>query len=1162
MPELHPEEFLALLRKSRLLTSAQELDVQKITKQSGMSGAEPLARELVNRKILTRWHADQLLKGQTGFVLEQYRLLSPVGKGGMGHVFRAQDTRNGKTVAIKVMSRKLSGNKALVNRFRREIRASSLLNDIHIVRTLDAGCVGKVDFMVMEYVNGDQLDHIVSRLPVIPVPMACDVIRQVALGLQHAHAQQMVHRDIKPANLIVDWAADGTGTVKIMDMGLVLIAPDGNQQTTMTRAGQVMGTPDYMSPEQGWNTANVDIRSDIYSLGCTFFRLLTGRVPFPGDNPLQVLMARCSKDAPPASTLRPDLPEAINSIVRRMTLRDPAARFQTPQEVADALAPFSVPLTMDGLRSALHDAGDDDAVVLELADDSQEPQDAGYQQFLREMGSGAAVDLMMLSTSGTGPSLGNTIPIIPLADPRRAAGRRNSSLQSSRLSRNVMLISGGGLAALLALAYSIYQGESNSSIPVNAGSVASGGNQASEPASLKAELATPPRQDIKAGAVLSYQPKFTGPTPVIPSGTTLRFEAGQGAPAGVHVDPASGLVTWTIAASQTPADYEIPVRLMAVNSGKSRLVATVRIPARVTPGTHRYEFPVTDAFLLKPGVPFESSLKVAHEPAEESLLRYRLESESLPGMQIDEKTGLFTWTPTADDFGRHNVTVRLQDSTTSEVLATGTITLVVRPDRFLPEYPEQNAVAGTMFRMSLMNRVPRFLARGLKLRVGEGSPDGVELDVKQGTLEWNVPADASGKHEIRLLLESAIPRLNIPPETATIVVQVKSSASPSMAGEPGKNGPDDPAEVAKALEELRESLKREIGSARTSTERLLLAVALLDKAIDEPPGAANLAMLDLVTEVAQKAKASEVLFELARMRSQRYGGDEIALSVPLAEEFRPQSAGVGQSEGIIEHCLRVAQVAAAKGEFAAVGKLLKVPSVLLRKSDRGTIAGMLNQDVQEALTIAGQLAEDGERSTIREDQLNLILNRWQFKSLFDQPTALGYIDAGGNGARLPDGGRSLWEIGAGRVFLQTAQRTGSLGILDLNNEPGRCLIRLQLSARTTSAMLIFGAARDQNLNAHILTIDRSEFGKIITAPGGSQMVGPATSGTFGNAGWNEVEVLIDGTDAHIRLNGVAAASASLPSLKPGRIGLLLSLDRSAEPLLEIRRPRILILPDP
>jgi len=1160
MPELHPREFLELLRKSRLLTSVQETEVEQITKQSGKSGAEALARELVDRKILTRWQADQLLKGQTGLVLEQYRLLSPVGKGGMGHVFRAQDTRNGNIVAIKVMSRKLSGNQTLVNRFRREIRASSLLNDIHIVKTLDAGCVGKVDFMVMEYVNGDQLDHIVSRLPVIPVPMACDVIRQVALGLQHAHAQEMVHRDIKPANLIVDWAADGTGTVKIMDMGLVLIASDGNQQTTMTRAGQVMGTPDYMSPEQGWNTATVDIRSDIYSLGCTFFRLLTGRVPFPGDNPLQVLMARCSKDAPPARSLRPDLPEAINAIVRRMTLRDPAARFQTPQEVADALAPFCVPLTMDGLRSALHDAGDDDAVVLELADDSQEPQDAGYQQFLREMGSGAAVDLMMLSTSGTGPSLGNTIPIIPLADHRRAAGRRNSSLQRSRLSRNVMLMSGGGLAAMLALAYSMYQGESNSSIPVNAGSVASGGAQAEESVSLKAELATPPRLDVKAGAKLSYQPKFTGPTPVVPSGTTLRFEAGQGAPAGVQVDPASGLVTWTIADSQTPANYEIPVRLMAMESGKSRQLATVTIFARVTPGKLRYEFSATDPFLLKPDVPFESSLKVAPEPADETPVRYRLGSESLPGMQIDEKSGQFTWTPTADDFGRHNLIVHLQDSATSEVLATGTLTLVVRPERFLPEYPEQNAVAGTMFRMPLMNRVPGFLARGLNLRLGEGSPEGVELDMRQGTLQWNVPANASGKHEIRLLLESAVPRLNIPSESTTIVVRVKSS-SPSTAVETGKNVPD-PAEVAKAMEELRESLKREIAGARTSAERSLLAVALLDKAIDEPHGAANLALLDLVTEVAQKAKASEVLFELARMRSERYGTDEIELTVPLAEEFRPQSVGNGQSEGIIENCLRVAQMAAAKGDFAAVGKLLKVPSVLLRKADRGTIAGLLNQDIQEALTITEQLAEEGGRSSIREDQLKAILNRWQFTALFDQPTALGYIDAGGNGTRLPDGGRSLWQINGGRVFLQTTQKSGSLGILDLNSEPTRCLIRMQLSARTTSAMLIFGAARDQNLNAHILTMDRSEFGKIFVVPGGTQIASPATSGTFVNVGWNEIEVMIDGTDVHIRLNGVAAMNASLPSLKPGRTGLLISLDRSAQPLLEIRRPRILILPDP
>ena len=238
MAQLHVKVFLSLLKQSALLTTAQWDTAQIAAKQlqknrtanPDAGTVESLAAELVALGLLTQWQASQLMKRQTGFVLGKYRLLTPVGKGGMGHVFEARDGKSGAIVAIKVMSRRLTGNQTLVSRFRREIRASSQLNSPHIVRTLDAGRVGKVDFMVMEFVNGDQLDRITSRISSIPVSMACDIIRQAAVGLQHAHEQQMVHRDIKPGNLIIDWSPDGRGTVKIMDMGLVRLNDDGEEE--------------------------------------------------------------------------------------------------------------------------------------------------------------------------------------------------------------------------------------------------------------------------------------------------------------------------------------------------------------------------------------------------------------------------------------------------------------------------------------------------------------------------------------------------------------------------------------------------------------------------------------------------------------------------------------------------------------------------------------------------------------------------------------------------------------------------------------------------------------------------------------------------------------------------------------------------------------------
>jgi serine/threonine-protein kinase len=286
-----------------LLSPAQWTIAEEVAARSSVPAV--LSAELVRLGLLTSWQSMQLLKGQTGFVLHHYRLLEAIGRGGMGHVFKAQDSRTSGIVAIKVMSRKLSSNQNLVDRFRREIRASSRLSSPNIVRTIDAGRVGKIDFMVMEFVNGDQLDSILSRLPLIPPATACEIIRQTALGLQHAHECRMVHRDIKPGNLMIDWNAEGHGIVKIMDMGLVRLDEEKEERAAVTapvRSSELRTT----CPR---NKAGTPQKSTFgptsTGLGCTFYRMLTGRMPFPGDNPLQVLMARCSKDAPSPKLLAP-----------------------------------------------------------------------------------------------------------------------------------------------------------------------------------------------------------------------------------------------------------------------------------------------------------------------------------------------------------------------------------------------------------------------------------------------------------------------------------------------------------------------------------------------------------------------------------------------------------------------------------------------------------------------------------------------------------------------------------------------------------------------------------------------------------------------------------------------------------------------------------------
>ncbi len=1069
MAEPQFTQFLNLLKKSRLLTPAQEQAAQAVLAGRPAS-VDALAKELVAKELLTRWQADQLLKGQTGFVLQQYRLLSPVGRGGMGHVFRAKDDRSGAIVAIKVMSKKLTSNQTLVNRFRREIRASSLLNSRHIVRTLDGGRVGKVDFMVMEYVNGDQLDRIVSRVGSIPIAVACDIIRQASLGLQHAHERQMVHRDIKPGNLIVDWTSEGLGVVKIMDMGLVRLESD-EEERTVTRAGQVMGTPDYMSPEQGWDTATVDIRSDIYSLGCTFFRLLTGRVPFPGDNPLQVLMARCSRDCPSARNLRPEIPEPVDGILRRMTLRDPSSRFQTPQEVANALEPFSTALSIDALRKAMKEAGNDDAVLLELDSsvDANEPQDAGYQQFLREMDSGAAVDLMISTNGGQGQSLNATMPILPQVD-RRVAGPRRNSPPKSKTAGVIGLASASTAVALAALFMFVNRGT-----PPVTPDVADV-RTSSETSLPKAVLEASTQLDAKPGDVFAFTPKFESPVETDVPKEQLQFRLGRNAPDGVTIDSASGKIEWKIPAGQVPAAYPILIEYIFRREAAESVIASTTVVANVQPLAMNFQFPQMEPRVVRVDESLKVEFAVSPTPAESLGLEYRLGANRTDAMKVDSKSGQFTWTPSDNDFGRHMVGVELFDPKTDRAVVIGQLPVFVRPEMTLPKFPEQTAEAGKQFELQLMERPPRFLGKAFALRLGAGTPNGVELDVRRGMLKWAVPDDASGRHEIRLVLESMSPRIEFQPVETIVVVNV----SGNMPSEP--KATISPEAVASRETALRELMKKEIAGANTTTERATLARQLWNRSLDQGSGVDDAALLNIALEIADKGRVTDVALELNRLRATRYEQSEIDGAIPILKSFRVTSVSATQADTVIENLLRVTFDAIGTKRYSDVSVLLGPVETLLKKAERGTLAKAIGTDVEAARSLADQLAKTDSVDDAKVQELSRMIGRWQFSRLFGDPQLIGYVQSAETNQSHPDGGRSLWKLDDSRVSMTVANQEGNLGIIDTSQDSGRYLVRMQVHSKTTAAMFIFGASREQNLNSWLLTFDNSEFGRIIRVP--------------------------------------------------------------------------------
>ncbi|HEY7314049.1 MAG TPA: serine/threonine-protein kinase [Gemmataceae bacterium] len=307
--------------------------------QAAHSEPSALAREMVRRGWLTPYQVNQLFQGRaTSLLLGSYVLLDRLGEGGMGTVFKARHRKMGRIVALKALRPERLNNADAVRRFRREIEAVARLSHPNIVLAYDADEANGVHFFTLEYINGRDLARTVREDGPLDPARACDYVRQAALGLQHAHEQGMVHRDIKPHNLMLT----GKGVVKILDMGLARLVPQADGETTstgsLTHEGTVMGTPDFMAPEQSLSTRTVDIRADLYALGCTLYFLLAGKPPFPGGTLGDKIARHLAEEPQPIEQLRPGAPPAVAAVLRKLMAKNVEDRYATPAETAAALA--------------------------------------------------------------------------------------------------------------------------------------------------------------------------------------------------------------------------------------------------------------------------------------------------------------------------------------------------------------------------------------------------------------------------------------------------------------------------------------------------------------------------------------------------------------------------------------------------------------------------------------------------------------------------------------------------------------------------------------------------------------------------------------------------------------------------------------------------------
>ena len=335
------DELLDLVRKSGVLDE-KRLDAY-LAKVASSNAIPPepgkFAGLMVRDGVLTHFQAEQFCQGKwRRFTIGRYKVLERLGAGGMGSVYLCEHKLMRRRVAVKVLPTAKADDPASLERFYREARAVAALDHPNIVRAYDIDQDDKLHFLVMEFVDGANFQEIVKRSGPLDVTRAAHYIRQAALGIQHAHETAgLVHRDIKPGNILVD----RNGIVKILDMGLARFFHDTDDILTKKYDENVLGTADYLAPEQALDSHGVDIRADIYSLGATFYFILTGRPPFSEGTVAQKLIWHQTRQPKSVRSLRPDVPAEMAAVLEKAMSKDPAQRYQTPLAMGEALAPWT-----------------------------------------------------------------------------------------------------------------------------------------------------------------------------------------------------------------------------------------------------------------------------------------------------------------------------------------------------------------------------------------------------------------------------------------------------------------------------------------------------------------------------------------------------------------------------------------------------------------------------------------------------------------------------------------------------------------------------------------------------------------------------------------------------------------------------------------------------
>ena len=1137
MPAIDITEFLERLEQSDLLSGDDlaalhaEIDLVRDAVQ-----VEPLGRKLVRRGQLTGWQLQMLLSGRDAFQLGNYRLLDLLGRGGMGTVFKAEHVMMGRVVAVKVMARRLVKSPIHVARFQQEIQAAAAIDHPNVVRAIDAENAGENHFLVMEYVEGADLASVAERRGRLGVGEACEFVRQAALGLAAAHRRGLVHRDLKPSNLMLTWTGDDRPQVKILDMGLARFSDSEQSEGSLTKTGQMMGTPDYMSPEQAWDTKAVDIRGDIYSLGCTLFRFLIGVPPFQGENPFQTLMVRTTLEAPLLRALDPDLPEGLETIVAKMLRRDLLQRYENPSELAEALGEFAVaPTRFEVERSE----ADEPATSLTLSDATEQPTQvagASLEQFLEAV---RPLALDEAANSGSGPTAAKA-PVV----------------------RNRLIVVGvvGVVGVVVLSLLAVWRLTAVDDPPLGE----SGRDEdVATVGGVLSEVIRHPEQVIDEQR--PFELELLGRSHRLSKrlgDARLEFRIRPGAADGVAVDR-RGTLKWTPGEIHGPGRHTIVME--SRDGSDAGWVAVAEVVLRVREVDRPPHLEPPGAVRVDELVELTVQLSATDPDRPANRIEYTLSNDAPEGMVVDRHSGRLSWTPTESQGpGEFRVTVR----------ATAYDSEVTDPVR-------QRAESVLVVRVVEVDRSPRIRAipslsmrvgQRLRLRVRADDPDDPPGAVRF-SLQGKVPAGAVIDPVTGIFAWA--PRASQAPKAWRFRVRVASAEHDELFDEQllllqvrpprvTSRGEAIPSQAARtsATADVRDVYRPLLTSAKTPLARSKLSLEMIEQAGDTADSSRAYALFELAHQTALRARDTSVALDVARAWQQRFRVDSVDVALKSFGVLNLKGLDPAVRSEIGEQALRTFVSAINSGRLVEAGKLLVLAVGCVRGDAREvariqTVIGLLDQVANEntgelnkplKLTPKGKLALGG---------LDSQLKRLRFQSVFRQATKLSFVRHGGStGDDLEDLGRSLWTISGGDVRLETAAREGASGFWDKSVSWKNFRLRARLSTDTTTGSLLIGGPLSGRFDGLQLQFSPSRFCRLYHGATRKIVSGPQRTPARNPLGWDRLELVVRGSRVTVRLNGQALVATETPGNLAGFLGLDASLNPVGQPVSRLRLRRV------